>query len=129
MAHPHEDLARRAYEAFAQGDMQTMGELLADDAQWHVTGTGPLDGTYDGKEATFGLFRELGERSGGTFSLDLHGIVANDDHTVAIIRASGSRGGKQIDDNGVHVMHIEDDRITSFWSLTSDQAAQAEFWE
>jgi ketosteroid isomerase-like protein len=128
MAHPNEEIARRAYEAFANGDMTTLDSLIADDVQWHVSGTSAISGVYDGKQATFGLFAQLSERSGGTFSLDVHDIVADDDHTVALLRIHGEREGKRLDDNDVHVMHVEDGRLVSFWSFNWDQQASAAFW-
>jgi ketosteroid isomerase-like protein len=128
MAHPDEDLARRAYEAFAQGDMQTMDSMIADDVQWHVGGHSVISGHYDGKQAVFGFFQQLAERSGGSFSLEVHDIVANDRHTVALVKARGEHDGRQIDDDGVHVLHIEDGRMTSFWSFAWDEDAQAAFW-
>ena len=36
MAHPNEDLARRGYEAFAKGDLDTLNSLMTDDLVWHV---------------------------------------------------------------------------------------------
>jgi hypothetical protein len=30
MAHPHEDLVRRAYDAFSQGDIETLRQLFGD---------------------------------------------------------------------------------------------------
>lgn len=128
MAHPDGELARRAYEAFGKGDMQTMDELLADDVRWYVSGDSAVSGTYEGKQAVFGFFQQLGEGSGGTFSLDIHDIVANDNHTVALVKAHGEREGRQIDDNAIHVMHVEDGKVASFWAFAWDQQAQKEFW-
>lgn len=128
MAHPDAELARRAYEAFAQGDMQTMDGLMADDIQWHIPGDNVVSGSYDGKQQVFGFFQQLAERSGGTFALDVHDIVANDDHTVALVKAQGEHDGRQIDDNAVHVIHFEGARIASFWSFSWDQRAVDEFW-
>lgn len=72
--------------------------------------------------------RRAAERSGGTFSLDIHDIVANDDHTVALVKTRGERDGRQLEDNAVHVLHIDDGKVASFWSFVWDQQAQQEFW-
>lgn len=128
MAHPNEQLARQAYEAFATGDMTTLDSLFADDVQWHVSGTSPVSGVYDGKQATFGLFAQLSERSGGTFSVDVQDIMANDDHTVALVKIQGQRDGKRLDDSDVHVMRVQDGRLVSFRSFNWDQQASAAFW-
>lgn len=128
MAHPNADITRRAYEAFRAGDMQTLGDLVAEDVVWHVSGTSAISGTYKGKEETFAYFRALGERSGGTFSFDVHDIVANDDHTVGLIAVHGERDGRKLDDTVVMVFHFDDGRVTSQWSFSYDQQASSEFW-
>src|SRR5512132_3406676 len=46
MAHPNEDLVRRAFDAFAKGDVDTMRELTDQDAVWHTPGRHPLTGDY-----------------------------------------------------------------------------------
>lgn len=129
MAHPDEDLARQAYKAFAEGDMATLDSLMADDVQWHVAGDSVISGDYDGKQEVFEFFRQLSDRSGGTFSLDIHDIVANDNHTVALVKSRGERDGRRLEDNNVQVMHIENGRVVSFWSFQWDQQAATAFWE
>ena len=37
--HPNGELIREGFEAFAKGDMDTVGGLFGDDIQWHATGT------------------------------------------------------------------------------------------
>lgn len=126
--HPHADLAERAYTAFGAGDMQTLDELIADDANWHVAGTSAISGTYEGKQAVFGVFQQLAEQTDGTFALDVHDIIADDRHTVVLLTMHAERHGRRIDDDGVHVMHITDGAVTSFWSYSWDQEAQTAFW-
>ena len=128
MAHPNEQLARRAYEAFANGDMTTLDSLIADDVQWHVSGTSAISGAYDGKPATFEFSAQLSERSGGTFALDVQDIMADDDHTVALVKIQGERDRKRLDDSDVHVMQVRDGRLVSFRSFNWDQRASAAFW-
>ena len=57
--HPNLVNARAGYEAFALGDMAAVGDLLADDIVWHSGGNNILTGDYEGKEAVFGLLREV----------------------------------------------------------------------
>lgn len=128
MTHPNEDLARRAYEAFADRDMATLDKLIADDVEYHVSGHSALSGVYDGKQATFEFFGRVGELSGGSFSVDIHDIVANDDHTVALVTARGERDGRRLDENLVQVMHLEDGQLVALWSFSWDQQASAAFW-
>jgi len=59
--HPNIELTRRGYEAFAQGDLAALSELIADDVTWHALGVGPLSGTYHGRDEVFGFFGRLAE--------------------------------------------------------------------
>src|SRR5439155_12616958 len=98
MAHPNEDLARKGYAAFSGGDMATLNDLFADDIVWHVGGRTPIAGDYAGKDAVFGFFAKTMEMTGGTFRLDLHDLLANDEHVVALVTATGQREGRSLDD-------------------------------
>ncbi len=95
--HSNVELTRRGYEAFAKGDLATLTELLADDVVWHVQGVGPLNGNYHGRDEVFGFFGRLAEETGGTFRLDVHDVLANDEHAVALCALSASRGNKSIE--------------------------------
>lgn len=129
MAHPNEELTRRAYEAFDQGDMQTLGELIADDASWYVPGNNPVAGEYHGKDEIFGFFGRIAEETGGNFRFELHDVLANDDHAVALVKAYGERDGKTVDGAPqVHVTHIEDGQVVSFWNHPHDATTFDDFW-
>jgi ketosteroid isomerase-like protein len=126
--HPNVELARRGYEAFAKGDLATMTELIADDVVWHVQGGGPLSGDYHGRDQVFGFFGRLAEETGGTFRLDVHDILANDEHTVVLATLTATRGGKSIEVPVANVNHNRDGQVTEFWSAVTDPAAALDFW-
>ena len=128
MAHPNEDLARKGYQAFSTGDMDTLNELFADDVVWHLGGRSPLAGDYRGKDEVFGVLGKFAELSGGTFKLDVHDILANDEHVVALVKATAQRDGKSLDDNGVQVLHVKDGKVTESWFHPGDTYASDEFF-
>lgn len=128
MAHPNEELTRKGYEAFGKGDLQTLNDLMADDVVWHVPGNNPLSGDYRGKEAVFGLFGRIVELSGGTLRQDIHDVLANDEHAVVMVVTHAERGGKNLDDRQVHVLHIKDGKVTEFWNHFGNQSAVDDFW-
>jgi uncharacterized protein len=128
MAHPNEDLVRRGFAAFGTGDMATLGELFADDIVWHGGGRSPISGDYKGKDEVFGFFAQLAERAGGTFRIDVHDVLANDEHVVALTTGTGQREGKTLSDNGAQVFHVKDGKVTETWFLPGDQYADDEFW-
>lgn len=97
MAHPNEELIRRGYQAFAHWRHGDLNELFADDIVWHTPGRSQLAGTYRGREEVFGTFQKVAELSGGTFKLDIHAILTDDEHTVALTHATGEASFAKID--------------------------------
>lgn len=128
MAHPNESLVRDGYDAFSKGDLDALRELFADGVKWHVPGRNQLAGDYEGQEAVFGLFAKLVQETEGTFKLEVHDILANDEHAVVLANATAERGGRSLESRDAHVMHIVDGKVTEFWNQPSDQHAVDEFW-
>ena len=126
--HPNLERARKGYEAFGKGDMETVSELMDDGIVWHVSGDNPLSGDYEGKDAIMGYFGRLMQETGGTFKNDVHDMLANDEHGVALVNVSATRGDKSIEMPSVQVFHMTDGKMTEFWAFSQDTAAFDDFW-
>ncbi|MDO8613115.1 MAG: nuclear transport factor 2 family protein [Dehalococcoidia bacterium] len=126
--HPNAALLRKGYDAFAKGDTATLTDLFSEDVVWHLPGRNLISGEHKGRDAVFAVFAKTMELTGGTFKIDLHDIVANDEHTVSLSRASASRQGKQLDLRGVDIYHIRNGKVTEWWSFNEDQRQDDEFW-
>ena len=57
----------------------------------------------------------------GSLQLDLHAVFADDEHGVVLVAITASRGGRSINVNGTHVMHLRDGKVTEFWNTSTDQ--------
>ena len=90
---------------------------------WHVGGRNQLTKDYRGRDEVYGFFGRLLELTEGSFHLDLHAVLADDEHGVALVATSASRGGKSVTINEAHVFHLRDGRVTEFWDATTDEAA------
>jgi len=129
MAHPNEDLIRKGFEAFSTGDMDTLrNEVFAPDVKYHVPGKSPISGDYNGVDEVLGFFGKIFELTGGTFRVELHDVLANDEHGIALSPATGQRPGKTLHDNGVLVFHLRDGRTTEVWLQPEDLYALDEFF-
>ncbi|MGH2683864.1 MAG: nuclear transport factor 2 family protein [Actinomycetota bacterium] len=128
MAHPNEELIQKGYDAFGKGDLDALNDLFADDIKWHTPGRSPIAGDLEGRDAVYGQFAKIAELSGGSFRLEIHDMLANDEHGVALVTAMGDRGGRSFSDNQVHVFHIKGGKVTEFWGHPGDQYAADEFW-
>ena len=126
--HPNATLLRKGYEAFASGDVAALTELFSGDVVWHLAGNNQISGVHRGREAVFAMFAQIGQLSGGTFKIDVHDVVANDEHAVALTRATGSREGRQYDSLDTDVYHVEGGKVTEFWSFAEDTKKADEFW-
>ena len=127
MAHPNADLVRKGFEAFASGDMVTLDAIMDDDVVWHASGTGVIAGDFVGKQAVFGSFATIPQET-DSFSQDIHAIVADDDHTIALVNATATRRGKTVTLSQVLVFHLEDGKAKEVWITPFDQAAADAFW-
>ncbi len=127
--HPNVELMRKGYAAFAAGDMATVGELFADGIKWHMGGRNLLSGDYEGKEAAFGVLAKIMELAAGNFGMDIHDLLANDEHAVVLVTAKGQRpDGRTLEGRIVHVWHVSEGKATEFWAYPEDQAAGDAFW-
>jgi ketosteroid isomerase-like protein len=126
--HPNVEIARKGYEAFASGDMEAVMATLADDIVWHTPGNNILSGDKVGKDAVLNFFGLLAQESEGTFKNEIHDLLANDDHGVALVNQSVTRNGKTIEGPGVHVFHMDNGQMTEFWAFNDDQEKFDEVW-
>ena len=81
-----------------KGTSPTLNELFAEDLLWHVGGRNQLTKDYRGRDEVYGFFGRLLELTEGSFHLDLHAVFADDEHGVALVATSASRGGKSVTD-------------------------------
>jgi len=126
--HPNAELFKRGYSAFQQGDLDTVRSLFAPDIVWHVPGKNHLAGDHSGVDNVLALFGRNFAETGGTFKVDVHDILGNDTHGVAIANVSGQREGKSLDDRYTHVVHVKDGKITESWIFTEHQDTVDDFW-
>ncbi len=126
--HPHIDTFRRVYQAFSAGDMVALRELFAEDVVWHTPGHHPIAGDYTGMDATLDSFEREAELSGGTYDVEVRDVLANDEHTLALLHATAEREQKRLDQDYAIVFHVRDDRIAEAWEVWTDQEACDAFW-
>lgn len=119
--------ARRGYAAFATGDLNTLTEILDENCTWHVSGMGALTGDYVGRNATFAFFAQLVQEIQG-MRIDVHDILANDDHVTVLCTTNGTRNGKTLAMPTVHVYHVRNGKTTECWTAVTDPQASVDFF-
>ncbi len=129
MGEENVQLAKRGYELFGKGDLDSMkSEILSPDVIWRTEGVGPFESEYKGIDALIGYFSRLFELSGGTFKAEVLHIYADDDRAVAIQHVSGSRVGKLLDTRMVVVFEIRDGKISEVTQFAAEPSKLESFW-
>jgi uncharacterized protein len=126
--HPNVTFMRELTDAFTRSDMAAIHTAFADNITWHVAGRGPMAGDYKGKDQVFGLFGKLLQLSGGALQLEVHDILANDDHAVMLSTTTASRAGKTLTYRRSVTAHVEDGRLTEVWEVFDPPYETDEFW-
>ena len=127
MAHPNEEVARKATQAISKGDMETFLSLHTDDSVVHFPGRGPLAGDYRGKTGITDMFSRQMKMLDSPPQIENHDILANDKHAVVLNKTRATRGGKTIEQQQVVVLHIKGGKIAEAWLQFSDQQGMDEF--
>jgi uncharacterized protein (TIGR02246 family) len=120
--HPNADIVRGAFDAYTAGDLEALGTLFTEDAVWHVPGTNRFSGRYAGREAAIDRLRRMAD-AGVTTTLEVHDVVANDEHAVALVHLHVTNAdGTRYDQQQVQVWHMRDGRCHEYWAMNQDQA-------
>jgi ketosteroid isomerase-like protein len=112
--------AKKAYEAFAAGDVEAASANLADDIEWIVPGNSKVSGTYHGKDEVIAFWMTLG---GKGFSTSPEHFLADDDRVVVL--TSVTADGHTAD--SVDVMTFRDGKVVKF-QIAGDTALQEHIW-
>ena len=128
MADSKEDIIRRGYQAFGEGDMETLGSLYTDDVVQTMPGNNQISGEYKGRDNVLGLYGKLYEVSGGTFKAELKSVKTEGDKVVSVHSSTAQRGGKTLDDDESIAFSFSGDKITRLDLTAGDQAAADAFW-
>lgn len=116
-------VARELTDAFDQGDMAKLDVLIADDVIWHEIGHAE---PRRGKDA----LRAVGPGGSADYEITgtLHDVLASDDHAIALVEATATRGGKTLTYRTAEIYHIRDGRVIERWAFSDDTAAITAFF-
>jgi ketosteroid isomerase-like protein len=118
-------MVRQMTDAMSRGDMQAIEGFIADDVTWHEIGRAePRRGKAELAAAGPG-----GGEMDYEITAKLHDVVANDEHTIALVDATATRGGKTFNYRTAEIFHIRDGKIVERWAFSDDTAAITAFFE
>lgn len=119
--HPNAAKYRAATKALEAGRFEELMDSVADDVTWWMIGAKePLRG----KQALM----ELTQLADYQVKADLHDVVANDEHVVALINATATKDGRTFQYRTAEIHHIKDGKITERWAFSDDTDAINKFF-
>ena len=129
-AQENAEMMRNGYAAFSRGDMEALrNELFAADLVWHQGGRNPTSGDYRGVDEVLGLFTKLFQLTDGTFRVEIHDVLASDEHAVVLARVSGQRAGRSVQNGDyAHVCHFRGGKLSEAWIVNVDPYGLDEFF-
>ncbi len=120
--HPNSTLLRGLLAAFASADVRAMEDAFDEDVIWHSPGTNRFSGEYRGRAATIERLDRMRD-AGISTRFDVHDVVANDEHAVALAHLHLEvADGRRYDQPQVQVAHVRSGKIVEFWTMNQDQA-------
>jgi ketosteroid isomerase-like protein len=122
------DNVRRVFSAFLGGAPRALFQVIAEDAVWQVDGNVPVAQTYRGREEIFELFRATRRLTNGTYRSELRWCLADDEHAVAVYRASGAREGRTLDIDQVLLITLREGLWQEIVAVPTDPGAFEAFW-
>lgn len=137
MTHPNRELLSSAYDDFIKGGIGAVINQFDDGIRWHIGGRNRFSRDWNGKYEVSEFFRQLMDLTLGTFELEVHDVLASDEHAVVLVRERARRDGRVHDMNTVHVWMVRDrwsERggrdgvLLEFWRYPEDTYADDEFF-
>ena len=128
--HPNVTLVRRAMQAMNEQDLSKADEemtvvdaFMADDIVWHEIGRAePRRGKGELRAAMMDGAR------GGTIAYEVHDVIANDDHAIALGTATATRGDRTLQFRTAEIFHIRDGKAVERWAFSDDTATIVAFF-
>ena len=128
MGHANADAVREGFEAQESGDWDKVRDSFTDDIVFHVAGKNRFSGDYRGKDEVFDMFDRRNKETGSKVDIDVHSVVADEEHAVALLTMRATREGQNAEWRSVGMYHMKDGRIAEAWGFNEDQQAVDDFW-
>lgn len=120
MNHPNAILLKKLYSDFSKGDLKAVLEACCDEITFQVPGKSKLAGKYTKETFASGLMSKVMEYSGGTFTEEVHDIMATDLHAAVLATHSINRNGTKVEYRTCHVWRFKDGRPIAWYEYPRD---------
>ncbi|MDH4147036.1 MAG: nuclear transport factor 2 family protein [Acidimicrobiia bacterium] len=122
--HPNAEKIREMNRLLAAGDMDGAGTIVAaiydENVVTHVPGRSALAGDLHGLSAFLESFQKVMTRTGGTYSQDLHAVLADDEHSCELYERTAEVDGVVHQWKAVDISNWKDGKIVEQWLIPLD---------
>ncbi len=127
MAADHlEQLASKLFDAYGQGDLDTMRSVLAEDLVAYITNAEAGVDRVHGRE---GFMSRLPDLEGADLSTAVTQIVAIDDERVmTMIEIKAERGARTLHNFAAFLARVSNGQVVELWMVDAKPAYSDEFW-
>ncbi len=121
--HPNAARYRQMQDAMNAGDMSGLSDGIADDITWWEIGAPE---PVRGKAA---LMERMQWFSDYEISTVLHDVVANDEHLIALLDVTATKGDESLNYRTAEIHHVNaGGQITERWAFSDDTQAIIDFF-
>jgi len=125
--HPNALIAKRAWRAVSEADVDTLRMLWTEDIVWHVTTRNPWYGDHVGQDAILEYLANLGD-SGDAYNSSLEDVLASDERTLLFCSVSAERKGRSVESHYVILARLEGEKIAEVWTMPVEPDVLANYW-
>jgi ketosteroid isomerase-like protein len=121
-----ERLARTLFEAYGEGELDTMRSLLAEDLTAHITNA---DAGVDRVQGRDRFMSRLPDLEGAELSTGITQIVAIDDERVmTMIEVKAKREGRALHNFAAFLARVRNGQVAELWMVEAKPAYSDDFW-
>jgi ketosteroid isomerase-like protein len=121
-----ERLARDLFEAYGEGELETMRALLAEDLIAFITNA---DAGVDRVEGRDAFMSRLPDLAGAELSTAITQIVAIDEERVmTMLEIKAERGGRTLHNFAAFLARMSQGQVAELWMVDAKPAYSDEFW-
>jgi len=122
------EVAQKKFKALQARDNQGVLDCMDENVVLRVPGRRPLAGTYKGHAGIIDFTNRCRSVTDTGEHVEIVDMMSSDNRVAAIIKLGAEHGGHKLDDPTVHVMKVENGKITEYWVYPWDVYAVDEFW-
>jgi ketosteroid isomerase-like protein len=128
LAEQVEELHRRQAAMYADGPVEPVAEMLAEDVVWHVPGRSPIAGEHRGKEAVIDYFDVRRRLAGNSMRLHPGELLLGEGLVVQLVDGSAEISGEAVTWSTVGIYRFEAGRVVEAWLVPTDLEKFDRIW-